>query len=70
LIKPQASSLKPFSVLAELRVVKTCPACGREYTRSGWEDLPLVGTQQFPGDPALELRNCYCRSTIAMEKSE
>jgi len=63
--------LGPVKILAELRVMKVCPSCSREFTRSGWEELKLVGIQPplAPGEPTLELRNCYCRSTIAVEKS-
>lgn len=63
---------KPFNpyVLEELlealrrrkdtEVVKVC-ACGREYTRSGWKSLPVVGSMG-----SFELRNCRCGSSIAL----
>jgi CheY-like chemotaxis protein len=44
----------------EAEVVKRC-SCGREYTRSGWKGLPLLGTMG-----PVELRNCRCGSSIAL----
>ncbi len=41
-------------------IVKRC-SCGREYTRSGWKDLRVVGSMG-----AVELRNCPCGSSIAL----
>ncbi len=63
---------KPFNpyvleeILASLgrrkdrEIVKRC-SCGREYTRSGWKELPVVGSMG-----AVELRNCACGSSIAL----
>lgn len=45
---------------------KRCNCCGREYSRDEWLSLPWVGLQP-PDAPELELRNCGCRSTIAVE---
>lgn len=52
-------------------VVKVC-SCGAEHTAHSWAALELVGRQFVPADsegPAetIELRNCYCNSTIAVE---
>lgn len=47
--------------------VKTCPCCKRVYTAEQWRDLPLLGVMRFPGEPTLELRNCDCYSTMAIE---
>lgn len=44
----------------DTEVVKVC-ACGREYTRSGWKSLPVVGSMG-----SVELRNCRCGSSIAL----
>lgn len=44
-----------------MRPFKVCPCCRREHTRLDWLMLPWVGL--FEG---LELRNCHCRSTIAV----
>lgn len=44
----------------DTEVVKRC-SCGREYTRSGWKALPVVGTMG-----PIELRNCICGSSIAL----
>lgn len=49
--------------------MKAC-SCGRVYSPAEWLKLPLVGIQTFEGDdapPALELRNCICKSTMAVE---
>jgi hypothetical protein len=46
-------------------IVKTC-SCGRAYTAAQWKRLPLVG----PYDDDVrryELRNCACKSTIAID---
>ncbi len=48
---------------AEVEWPKTC-SCGRRYTREEWESLPLLGRQA--GEPDLELRNCWCGSTLAV----
>lgn len=47
---------------------KRCGCCGREYTRVTWDLLPLVGIQVVPGWMDLELRNCACGSTLALER--
>ncbi|HEX8793459.1 MAG TPA: response regulator [Polyangiaceae bacterium] len=44
----------------DTEVVKVC-ACGREYTRSGWKGLLVVGSMG-----SVELRNCSCGSSIAL----
>ncbi len=48
-------------------IVKTCTCCLSDLTLAEWLLLPLVGTQRFPGEPVLELRNHRCGSTIAIE---
>jgi hypothetical protein len=47
-------------------VIKTC-ACGAAYTRALWRSLPFVGRAIEPGQATLELRNCACRSTLAIK---
>lgn len=47
-------------------IIKKCPNCGAEYTRETWAELPRVGRQD-DGVEALELRNCTCKSTIAVD---
>jgi hypothetical protein len=52
---------------------KRC-GCGRVYTAATWKKLPYVGVIDVPEDatgPHLitELRNCPCRSTIAIDIS-
>jgi hypothetical protein len=46
-------------------LVVVCP-CGRNYTREAWEKLVFVGIQ-YDGEQTLELRNCSCGSTRALE---
>lgn len=49
---------------------KTC-GCGREYTAAGWQALPIKGyllTEDDEGQYELEMRNCPCGSTIAVEE--
>jgi hypothetical protein len=48
---------------------KKC-ACGRVHTRAGWAKLPLVGHQDDGDEGLLELRNCFCRSTLAIHATE
>jgi len=47
---------------------KVC-GCGREHDAASWSDLPLVGFMDLDadGDERLELRNCPCGSTVAVE---
>jgi hypothetical protein len=46
-------------------IIKRCP-CGALYSLPDWQDLELVG--HYPDErPPLELRNCECGSTIALE---
>lgn len=46
--------------------------CGVQHTSLSWEALPLVGAMDPEDDEApfavLELRNCTCKSTIAIRK--
>ena len=58
------------------KVVKVC-ACGREHTESQWPKLESVGTMDgYPADgdepaiPPIELKNCPCGSTLALEVSD
>lgn len=51
---------------------KVCTKCGKRYDARAWTELPLVGRQAVDADdqgPAyvLELRNCRCGSTLAVE---
>lgn len=47
-------------------MIKIC-RCHRTYTRESWDALPLVGIQHVDEGLDLELRNCGCGSTIAIE---
>ncbi len=44
---------------------KTCGTCGRVHTIDGWFALPRKGVVEGPAP--LELRQCYCNSTLAIE---
>jgi hypothetical protein len=48
-------------------VLKTCPCCRLELTLTSWRALPFLGYLDA-GDPEYqaELRNCGCRSSIAV----
>jgi hypothetical protein len=50
--------------------VKTC-SCGRRYTVAEWRALPCIGSTFYDDEIGrwfrLELRNCACRSTMALE---
>jgi hypothetical protein len=42
-------------------------SCGKSYNLEGWLNLKYVGIQDIGDGDALELRNCTCRSTIAVQ---
>jgi len=47
---------------------KQCKCCGVVYDATGWLSLAKVGVQQGDAEQAsLELRNCACGSTLAVE---
>lgn len=51
-------------------LLKAC-ACGLAYSTEAWSRLAFVGINYFPADTfgpaeAIELRNCVCGSTIAI----
>lgn len=45
---------------------KQC-GCGASYYAGEWTSLPFVGYQSDGDDGRLELRNCSCKSTLAVE---
>lgn len=45
---------------------KVC-GCGREHDAFAWARLPFVGLMDLGDGAALELRNCSCDSTLAVE---
>jgi len=54
--------------------VKTCTKCRAVHDLAGWRELKLVGYHDddvldadHPAATTLELRNCRCGSTIAVE---
>jgi hypothetical protein len=56
------------SDLGRATIVKSCK-CGQRFTQMQWNSLPNVGRMDLEedGDKRLELRNCPCGSTIAIE---
>ena len=53
--------------MSTLDVPKRCACCGAVYaTLEDWRSLHYVGSQAV-ADVALELRNCPCGSTLAIE---
>jgi hypothetical protein len=50
---------------------KRC-ACGATYDRESWERLVLVAHASAPGTDwaGLEMRNCACGSTLAIESEK
>lgn len=57
-------NLKP--ALGEADIIKTCTCCSRAITRAEWAQLRYVGVQA-DDVMALEMRDCVCRSTLAIE---
>lgn len=52
-------------------IEKRC-GCGRVFDRDAWDGLPYVGRQVVEADETepelvIELRNCECNSTLAIE---
>lgn len=50
-------------------VFKTCSSCQRDFTTAQWADLKQIGVQRFddPEIAPLDLRNCPCGTTLALE---
>ena len=48
------------------RHMKLCPVCNTIHDSASWEALPLV-VKQDCGVEVLELRNCPCGNTLAIE---
>lgn len=48
---------------------KTCTCCGLRYTEAQWSKLPTprAGGVQDDGFAILQLRNCPCTGTMAIE---
>jgi hypothetical protein len=47
-------------------MIKRCTKCGEAYTPQSWAKLPSVGKMDDGAGGVLELRNCPCRSTLAL----
>ena len=47
--------------------MKTCTCCKKHYDKAGWEALERVGVVDDGDGGTLELRNCSCGSTIAIQ---
>lgn len=54
-----------YAILVCTREPKAC-GCGARHDGTGWAGLPLVGWND-DGVEVLELRNCPCGSTLAVE---
>lgn len=54
-------------VVPRLQPLKICGACGASYSALEWRFLPFVGLQSGRNGEWVELRNCACTSTIALE---
>lgn len=48
-------------------IAKECSGCGLQHTAEDWTLLPYVGDQEWPPSRTVELRNCCCGSTLALE---
>lgn len=57
-----ATSFAPPSV----DVIRRC-GCGQAHSRSGWASLRYVGPMDDGAGGRLELRNCRCGSTLAIQ---
>lgn len=44
-------------------------SCGRSYTQEEWEELPNRNIWRLPWGEVLEMRDCWCRSTISVQLS-
>jgi hypothetical protein len=49
--------------------IKQC-ACGAVYTADEWTSLEYVGPMDDGDDGELELRQCDCNSTIAIQRTQ
>lgn len=47
-------------------IINHC-SCGRAHTREQWSALEYCGVMDLDGSQPLELRNCVCGSTRAIE---
>ena len=60
------------AVMTQLRtsakiVVRVCSMCGTRHTYSTWAKLRFLGYQDDGNGECIELRNCTCGSTIAID---
>lgn len=45
-------------------------ACGRCYSAEAWREIPIAGHWVLGDEPALELRNCDCGTTLSRKVSD
>jgi hypothetical protein len=57
----------PASAWTPGPVVARCTCCTMSYTQAAWGGLHYVGIQDGGALGCVELRNCACGSTIAVE---
>ena len=56
-----------FDALTAPKIVKVC-SCRRAYTAEQWAKAEYVGRQEMHGNgPDLEIRQCVCGSSMAIE---
>jgi hypothetical protein len=44
-------------------IYKSC-GCGAEYTKTQWQELPVLGYQDLGDGTEVDVRNCLCHSTL------
>lgn len=60
------SAASQLSLADTIPVIKRC-LCGASYSVETWAQLRFVGTQDDFDGGLIELRDCTCSSTIAIE---
>jgi CheY-like chemotaxis protein len=67
ILRTFSSQNKGATAEARPVIVKTC-GCGRTFSRLQWHGLSLLGRMHVPrSDEVIELRNCTCGSSLALE---
>lgn len=50
------------------QTLKRCSCCGHDHDAESWGSLEYLGIMDpEDGEPAIEMRNCTCGSTLAIE---
>ncbi len=53
-----------------MRWPKKCACCDRLYTRQRWELLECKGIVDYGGGYVLDMRDCVCANTMAINVAE